>query len=313
MTGVGRLVIDMSPHTTNHDKRGTDTMTHDNDTSLHRRVLTATIAATLLLATGTVAADESSDGPTGPVPAEVPNVEDKSFDELAERLAELRSEVDSLSSKVEQKKQRMTNRLRSIQRQRSDVELKIEQTRSEVERLRKSVREKRQTIEEEQTAADELTPAVASAIETVRENVRHSPPFKRDERLAELDKLESQMEEGLLSPQKTVSRLWQFVEDELRLARESGLYRQAIELDGEEVLAEVARVGMVMLYFETDDGRMGVARRTDEGWRWRPVDGEETRRQIEQLFDSFDKGIRVGFFTLPSGLRGIERFDEERR
>ncbi len=277
-----------------------------------RRAVGMLVVATIALAAGSAAAEDSG-GPDGPRPAEVPDLEGKSFEELAERLAELRSEVDSLSSKVDQKKQRMKSRLRSLQQQRSEVELEIEKTRSQVERLRRSVRDKRESIEQHETAADELKPAVARALETVRESVRAGPPFKRRERLEELDDLEEQLNEDLLSPQKTASRLWQFVEDELRLGAESGMYRQVVELDGEQVLADVARVGMVMLYFRTDDGRVGVARRGEEGWRWHPIEREAARKRIDELFASFDRGISVGFFTLPNGLPGIERYDEETR
>ncbi|MFB6373638.1 MAG: DUF3450 family protein, partial [Bradymonadaceae bacterium] len=107
------------------------------------------------------------------------------------------------------------------------------------------------------------------------------------------------------------SRLWQFVEDELRLSRENGMYSQVIELGGEEVLADVARVGMVSLYFKTEDGRVGVAERTDEGWRWQTIRKEKQKRRIEKLFESFKKNIRVGYFELPNGLGGIDRIANE--
>jgi len=236
-------------------------------------------------------------------------VASESFEKLAEQLAELRSEVDSLTAKVESKKQRVQSRLRSIRRQRADIERQIEQEKTKIERLKRSVRERRQELESEQAAAEDLKPAVEEAFATVRTSVRDGPPFKRAERLEQLDKLESQMAEGLLSPQKAVSRLWQFVEDELRLSRENGLYSQVVDLGGEEVLADVARVGMVSLYFKTEDGRVGIAERTDDGWAWRTVEGDEKRRRIEKLFESFQKNIRVGYFELPNGLRGIDRIE----
>ena len=236
------------------------------------------------------------------------------FEKLAKRLAELRSEVDSLTSKVETKKNRLKSRLRSIQRQRSDLELQIEKENMRVKRLRKSIADRKEKLQKHQTNAKELKPAVAEAIAEVRTGVETGPPFKRSERSKELDKLDSQMNEGLLSPQKVTSRLWQFVEDELRLSRENGLYSQVIEVEGNEVLADVARIGMVALYFKTDDGRVGVARRSENGegaWSWQVLSGEKQKRRIEKLFESFKKNIRVGYFVMPNGLRGIERLGEE--
>lgn len=260
--------------------------------NLQKLAIWATATATLVLFAGTAVAGQS-------------------FEKLAEKLADLRSEVDSLTSEVETKKSRLQSRLRSIQRQRATVERKIEQEKSKVERLKRSVKKRKEELESERAAAKDLKPAVKTSFETVRTSVRQGPPFKREERLEQLDKLESQMNEGLLSPQKAASRLWQFVEDELRLSRENGLYSQVIDLNGDEVLADVARVGMVALYFKTDDGRVGVAERADEGWNWRTVDQEKKRRRIRRLFESFNKGIRVGYFEVPNGIRGIDRIEQE--
>jgi hypothetical protein len=233
------------------------------------------------------------------------------FSKLAERLADLRSEVDELTSEVETKKNRLQSRLRSIQRQKADIERKIEKEKMRVERLRKSLKEHREQVEADREAAEQLQPAVVRSIDRVRESVESGPPFKKSKRRKQLDDLEKQMKEGMRAPQKTASRLWQFVEDELRLGRENGTYSQVIRLDGEEVLAEVARLGMVALYFETDQGRVGVAERTEDGWSWRTVESDQGREQIEKLFESFQKNIRVGYFEVPNGFDGIRRVDEE--
>jgi len=251
------------------------------------------VAALVVLAGGTALAEEGG------------------FSKLAEKLADLRSEVDELTTEVETKKDRIQSRLRSVQRQKADIERKIEKQKMRVERLRKTLEERREEIEERRESAKDLEPAVRESIEALRSSVREGPPFKRSKRLEQLDDLESQMQEGMRTPQKTVSRLWQFVEDELRLGRENGVYSQVIELEGEEVLAEVARLGMVALYFKTDEGRVGLAERTEEGWKWRALERDKSREQIEKLFDSFQKNIRVGYFEIPNGFASIRRLEEE--
>jgi hypothetical protein len=263
------------------------------DTRLKKFAVASTVAASLVLAVGTAGAASGQ------------------FSKLAERLAELRSEVDGLTGQVESKKTRLQSRLRSIQRQRSDLEMQIEKEQMRVDRIRQKIAKHKEKMEARKSAADDVEPAVKQALATVRESVEQGPPFKRSERLAELDKLAEQMDEGVLSPQKVASRSWQFVEDELRLSRESGLYSQVIDLNGREVLADIARIGMVAMYFKTDDGRVGVAERTDGAWSWRVIDEQKQKRRVETLFESFKKSVRVGYFELPTGLRGIERIGEE--
>jgi hypothetical protein len=221
---------------------------------------------------------------------------------LAKRLAELRAEVEELSGEVDSKKAGIDAKLRSIRSQKADLEMQIQREETRLAQLRQAVAKHRERIDGQKKTEDDLEPAVLGSIADVRATVENSLPFKRSERLAELDKLDKQLTDGLISPQKATSRLWQFVEDELRLSRENGLYRQIVEVDGEEVLADVARVGMVAIYFKTEDGRFGAARQTDEGWAWHKLSGEHSSEQVRHLFDSFKKNIRVGYFEIPNTL-----------
>ncbi len=227
---------------------------------------------------------------------------DGDLGEWSTRLAELRSQVERLSGEVEDKKAEIDARLRSTRSQKADLEVQIKREETRLGQLRRAVDEHRERIEEHEAGREDLAPTVVSAIGSVRQTVETSLPFKRAERLGELDKLEEQLDEGLVTPQKATARLWQFVEDELRLARENGLYRQVVEVDGDEVLADVARVGMVAIYYKTEDGRVGMARRHKDKWRWQPLDAEADRERVHTLFDAFQKNIRVGFFELPGGF-----------
>jgi hypothetical protein len=221
---------------------------------------------------------------------------------LAKRLAELRSEVETLSSQVENKKADIDAKLRSVRSQKADLEMQIQREEVRLKQLRQAVQKHQDRIEAQNKTRADLAPAAKEAIGDVRQTVAKSLPFKRKARLSELDKLEKQLDDKLISPQKATARLWQFVEDELRLARENGLYRQIVEVDGDEVLADVARVGMVAIYFKTEDGRVGMAQKSDEGWKWATISGEENTKRVRNLFDSFKKNIRVGYFEIPNAL-----------
>src|SRR5690606_26715334 len=96
--------------------------------------------------------------------------------------------------------------------------------------------------------------------------VKSSLPFRRAERLSELNKLDEQYRAGLLSPPRALSRLWGFIEDEFRITRENGLFQQTVTVNGEEHLAEVVRLGMVMLFYKTNDGQVGKAVAQNGTW-----------------------------------------------
>jgi hypothetical protein len=225
-----------------------------------------------------------------------------SVDAFAKRLSTLRGEVESLSSQLSALTTDSRDELRSLARQKADLELELKKEETRVGKLGAAVAQKRRAIEADQGRDAQLEPLFLENLDRVRGYVAASLPFRREERLAELKKLETQLETGLLSPPRALSRLWTFVEDEFRLTRENGLYQQTITVDGQEQLADVVRIGSVMLFFKTRDDEVGHVVTTDGGYEYRLVSEPAAKKQILSLFDSFRKQIRAGYFDLPNAI-----------
>lgn len=230
-----------------------------------------------------------------------PAVGDQVVD-LGRRLAALRGEVEELSAELSRKDNDLRDQVRSLARQKSDLKLELQKEQVRLQKIRSAIAQKKKVIAEEQQGDEALKPLYAESLAELRAYVERSLPFRRGERLAELDKIDDQLSSGLLTPPRALARLWTFAEDELRLARESGMYRQSIELAGEELLADVVRVGMVMLFFKTSDGSVGYAARSDGNWEYRRLEKREDQRLVEVLFESQKKQIRIGYFELPNAL-----------
>jgi predicted RNase H-like nuclease (RuvC/YqgF family) len=92
----------------------------------------------------------------------------------------------------------------------------------------------------------------------------------------------------------------------LRLTRDNGLYSQIIPLGGDRVLADIAKIGALAIYFQTRDGRSGYATRSGEEWSFTVTESGAERQQIAELFDSLKKQIRTGLFELPNGSIRME-------
>ena len=134
--------------------------------------------------------------------------------------------------------------------------------------------------------------------------VRNGFPFKIDDRLSDINKLENQVNNNLIDPKKAVNRMWAFIEDEIRLSKENGIYQQTIELNGEQVLADIAKLGTALMYFQTGDKRVGMASRNNDGdWKYIETTQNQEIEQIALLFDSLKKQIRQGYFELPNPLK----------
>ncbi len=225
---------------------------------------------------------------------------------LATRLAELRGEVESLSDELAARKNEEQEMVRSYGRQKSELELETQREQTRVEKVRQATAQKKAEIDAQRAANQSLAPSFEKQLEHVRSYVKGSLPFRTKERLSELDKIEEQYKGGLLAPGRALNRLWGFVEDELRMTRESGLFSQPVEIDGKPQLADVIRVGMVMMYYRTSDGHVGRTSKSDGGYQFSAVEDEAGVRQVRELFETFKKQIRVGFFELPNALPAVK-------
>ena len=225
---------------------------------------------------------------------------------LARRLATLRSEVDDLSEQLQTTKEGYRAQLRSLAEQKAELEVQLRREGLRLEQLQ-ATQARQKEKNGDQAALDEtLRPVLLEALDTLRARIAVGLPFRVDERIADLERLEMQVKTGLLRSQDAAHRLWQTLEDELRLARESGLYRHTIELDDQALLADVARIGMVALYFRTHDKRYGWAIRQGDGWSYTVATERRSKKQLAQLFDSFKKQVRVGLFELPNALQEVD-------
>ncbi len=226
----------------------------------------------------------------------------KSEETMAKELMKLRAQVEELSSKIQDEKESTKATMRSLVMQKNELEanigrqeLKIKQLTMEMEKLKKH-------IQEVGSSAEGLKEVVDEAIGKLANQIKKELPFKTKERLEDLLKIKQDMDNNVLTPQKALARVWNSYSDEVRLTKENGLFKQTINLDGKDKLAEVARLGMVMLYFKTPDDHVGYAIEHQDNWGYKEVRDKEKRKLILNLFDSMHKQIRTGFFTLPDAI-----------
>jgi predicted RNase H-like nuclease (RuvC/YqgF family) len=228
------------------------------------------------------------------------------LDQLAERLAKLRGEVESLNDQLQSAKKQHENTMSSLARQKSDLETKQRRREVKLDELRKTLAENRKASEEAGVQAETLKPTVLAAIDQMEQRVEQGLPFKVGARRAELDELRNQIRKGTLSPHRAAKRLWGFYQDEISMGSENGVFQQTIALGDQQKLAEVARVGMTMLFFKTSDGQVGRAVRDSDGWHFRTVSDSRDQERIRKLFTQFKKQIRTGYFVLPNALPAEE-------
>ncbi len=224
------------------------------------------------------------------------------IEDMAGDLIKLRGEVEELQAKIDNKKETHKNRMASLAVQRTDLETQLQRNSMELKQLKTSIKEAQQRTAQDSIQGKDLKPLVMQSIAQIKQYIAKSLPFKTVERLTQLSEIEDQVQLDLLPPHKAVNRLWAFVDDEIRLTKESGIYRQPIKMDGKEILADVARVGMVLMYFQNGENSFGKVVKHQDDWLFVNVHDTKQREDIIGLFDSLKKQIRTGQFTLPNSL-----------
>lgn len=223
---------------------------------------------------------------------------------LAQELVQLRAQVEQLSSELDLAREEARTTLAGLTAQKIELQAQLDRQALSTREQEQKLVQVREKVAEAGTQGAELKPVLLEALDAIDGHVRTTLPFKQDERLAALDALRTRIATDAVPPHRAANQVWAFVEDELRLTRENGLFSQTIELDGERVLADVAKVGNVLLYFRTNDGRVGQLARTGSGWQYRiAADGDDQQR-IAALFDAYRKQIRQGWFELPLAAGG---------
>ena len=221
---------------------------------------------------------------------------------LASRLIQMRGQVDELQSELNLKREEHKNRMTYLTAQLTEMEANRDREALRVRQLEEDLEEMRSQVAAAGETSEVLTPIVLNHVYALRELVRDGFPFKVGERLAELDDLENQLNSGVITAHRAFNRLWAFVEDEIRISRENAIYTQSINLRGENVLVDIAKLGSAMMYFRTRDLQYGRAIASPDGWSFELLESTADQERVARLFDSLRKQIRQGYFQLPSAL-----------
>lgn len=225
-------------------------------------------------------------------------------DDLSQGLIRLRAEVEALNGELTLLRDEQRTTLGTLNAQKADLQANLDRQQLAAREIREKLVAAAAQQVDAGLIADNLKPLLQQATSELRQYIADGLPFKREERLAELDAFRTQVDSGALPVPRAVNRLWAFYEDEFRITRENGVHSQTIALGDERVLVEVAKIGSMALYFRTQDGRVGQALHGNEGWYFAPVSAREDVTRINTLYDALKKQIRQGWFELPLARAG---------
>jgi hypothetical protein len=228
--------------------------------------------------------------------------QESSYDTLAKELTQLRVEVDELHTKLNERKEELSYSIKTFARQKADIESSIAKEALKEKQLKKDMAKKQEEIQKSKEYAVRLKPIILKAVEGMKGYIKSSMPFKMSERMKSLEEIEQKVVDNLISPEKALNRIWSFYEDEFRLTKENGLHRQSVEIAGEKRLVDVAKVGMIAMFYRTSDGIYGMIKNVDGNFKNIPIEDSANQDKVDFIYDAYKKQIRAGYFNMPNIL-----------
>jgi hypothetical protein len=146
--------------------------------------------------------------------------------ELSRRLIALRGEVENLNAELELVREEQRTTLAGLAQQKAELEANLKRQEVAAREARDRLARFAGETAASGVAGDALKPVLLATLDRLVGYVGAALPFRTEERLATIAELRTQIENGTLPPHRAANRVWGLFEDELRITRETGLYKQ---------------------------------------------------------------------------------------
>lgn len=227
-------------------------------------------------------------------------------DNMAESLMKLRAQVEQLDTQIDDEKDAYKASMKSLTMQKSELEAMVSREELKIKQIHKELTKVQENIQKSSKNSEGLKPLVIDAVDNLVAYIKTSIPFKTNDRIDAVLQIKEQLNNSLITPQKALSIVYNSYADELRMTKENGIFKQTIDLNGKPKLAEVARIGTMMMFFKTPNDEVGYVNKNTNGYAYKQELNKEKQTQILNIFDAFKKQIRTGYFMLPNALATSE-------
>lgn len=125
--------------------------------------------------------------------------------------------------------------------------------------------------------------------------VQSSLPFRKETRLKKISEIKSQIGKNM---QNDFGQLWDFTEKEIKLSQSLGFEILKISLQGTDQTAEVARIGMLKMYFRTTSKELGQVHKNNDNWDFVMIQNPDEKNEVNRIIDKFKNNERQNLFNI---------------
>ena len=223
-------------------------------------------------------------------------------DAMVTAIMGMRAEIESLYTQIDQNTDNYKAQMKSLALQIADAEAQINRKKTSIKLAEIDLEKINTKLSSSASGSIDLFPLLNEGFTLQEKTIKSGVPFKVEERMAAVEKIRNDLQAERITPERALAQLWASYGDNLRMTKEIGLFKQKISLGGQDTQAEIAKLGTVMLFFAAPDNRVGYVTQDGSAYTYQIVTDPKVRDQIVLLFDSLNKQIRTGLFTLPNAL-----------
>lgn len=227
-------------------------------------------------------------------------VEAKDYLEMSKRLAKLRADVERINKDIQAVRLKNSTEINSLSLQQAEIDSMVRKEEVVYKQLEQKIGHLKKRIQKDSGESSVQIPVILSATQMLKDYVETSVPYKKQERLNSITKLEGMLEKEELSAQRAALKLWGLYDDEMRLTEEIMLGKQEISLSGQDYLVDVIKVGAFGMYFKSADLLFGKVTKQDQKWVATKIENQDQVDAITALFDGYKKQIKTANYLLPN-------------
>lgn len=223
-------------------------------------------------------------------------------EEMVQSIMKLRADVEALYTQIDENKEHYKAQMKSYAVQSADNRAQINRKTTDIKLAKLELEKVKVEIAATSDESVDLAPLIERGTDTIKASINAGIPFKTSSRIASIDEINFKLEEGLITQEKALQLLWSSFDDNLRMTKEIGLFKQQIDVEGKSIMAKIGKIGTIMMFFATPDERVGYVIKQKDAYTYKVATDEKDVEMINALFDALQKQIRTGYFTVPNAL-----------
>jgi thiol:disulfide interchange protein len=268
----------------------------------------------LIAFTGRAFAAPTAEDPNKPQRTSRQKELSKQLEELIRRLRQERSAYYVQKARLETEIEKARENRKILQTELDDLRKQHDESDQQLRKYEAEVENLKEQLVLKESLENVLDNRIRPFIANQQAEIKNGIPYQQQERIGRLEAAVGDVNApDVVSISDELGHIWNYAQEELRLARSSETYTARAKTDNESSpYARFFRVGQKILGYITEDGRQAAiwsSLRDDKSWM--SIDDTKQSAQIRSAVEILDRRQGPRLVTLPIALESKDLIKED--